>query len=45
MDRDELGNDVREQLHRVRFYENWRVSLLVGIVVGVIATVTLQGIF
>lgn len=45
MDRDELGADVREQLHKVRFYENWRVSAAVGVLVGVLVTLAMQAIF
>lgn len=45
MDRDELEDTTREQLHKIRFYENWRVSAAVGVIVGVALTLALQAIF
>lgn len=39
------GEQAKDQLRRIRFYENWRVSAALGAIVGAGAVLLLQAIF
>lgn len=42
---DETAEKGKEQLRRIRFYENWRVSAGLGVIVGIGVTLLMQAIF